>query len=325
MKINIFQQGDSIEFLHKLIEEMDKELNGKTKNRNWHNVPDLHKLLLSQKYEMNICTVCNQESIVDLSDLSLELISTNQLKIIDTVSGALKLSFNQKIQNLPCSHCKKNTKTISKYSQQLPKYLWLKISRIRFNEGTRKIERTNHHITPEKNIMIDDTKSNSRKTYTLTGGIIHNGGTNSGHYIYITYQNNAWFSISDDKVVKIKESEAKNLLKINSTLITYKEVNESPKINQKSEANNQWNNKAESMASSFTHKNPSQGKESKNIEKPKIYNPWQGEINRMEKLLFFERIAAEWSSPSDKLINLNKDKNITENQKYARINTEKLS
>ena len=31
MKINIFQQGDSIEFLHKLIEEMDKELNGKTK------------------------------------------------------------------------------------------------------------------------------------------------------------------------------------------------------------------------------------------------------------------------------------------------------
>ena len=173
--------------------------------------------------------------------------------------------------------------------------------------------------------MIDDTKSNSRKTYTLTGGIIHNGGTNSGHYIYITYQNNAWFSISDDKVVKIKESEAKNLLKINSTLITYKEVNESPKINQKSEANNQWNNKAESMASSFTHKNPSQGKESKNIEKPKIYNPWQGEINRMEKLLFFERIAAEWSSPSDKLINLNKDKNITENQKYARINTEKLS
>jgi ubiquitin C-terminal hydrolase len=200
MKINIFQQGDSIEFLHNLIEEINKELNGKTKNRNWRNVPDFDKLLLSQKYEMNMCTVCNQESLVDLSDLTLELITTNQLKIIDTVSGALKLSLNEKTQNIPCSYCKKNTKTISNYSQQLPKYLWLKISRNRFNQRTKKLERTNHRITPEKNIITSDAKSKSRKAYTLTGGIIHNGGANSGHYTYITYQNNDWFIISDDKV-----------------------------------------------------------------------------------------------------------------------------
>ena len=45
----------------------------------------------------------------------------------------------------------------------------------------------------------------------------------------------------------------------------------------------------------------------------------------MEKLLFFERLAAEWTSSSNKTIHLNKDRTITENQKYGNLDVEKLS
>ena len=76
------------------------------------------------------------------------------------------------------------------------------------------------------------------------------------------------------------------------------------------------------MVCSTIYENPSKGKESKNTEKLSK-NPWKDEINHMEKLLFFERIAAEWSAPSDRQIKLNKDRNSIKFQKCDDINSVK--
>ena len=38
-------------FLQNLIEEIHKELTGKTKNRNWKNVPEIEKLMLTHRIE----------------------------------------------------------------------------------------------------------------------------------------------------------------------------------------------------------------------------------------------------------------------------------
>jgi hypothetical protein len=101
-------------------------------------------------------------------------------------------------------------------------------------------------------------------------------------------------------------------------------------MNENSETINQWKDKPKSMAPSFHYKKPSKdinskNQKEKNHEKSNIYNPWLGEINRMEKLFFFERLAAEWTSPSNKMIYLNKDINITEIQKDDDLNVENLS
>ena len=87
IKIETHREGDSIEFLQNLIEEIHKELTGKTKNRNWKNVPEIEKLMLTHRIEMNKCTKCLQESCVDLSGFTLDLVCTN--KVI-TIKQSLK-------------------------------------------------------------------------------------------------------------------------------------------------------------------------------------------------------------------------------------------
>ena len=67
-------------------------------------------------------------------------------------------------------------------------------------------------------------KTSGSKTYSLFGGIVHRGGANSGHHLYITYQNDTWYSISDDKVFEMTESQAFEELEINATLLGYQEV-----------------------------------------------------------------------------------------------------
>jgi ubiquitin C-terminal hydrolase len=224
IKIDIYRQGDSIEFFQNLIEEIQKELNGKTRNRNWKNVPEIGKLMFTQNIEMNKCIRCHLESCVDLSNFTLDLVNNNKLITNQTVSQALKMISSERQQDIPCTRCQ-NKKSKSIYTIDYPKYMLLKISRNRFNENTRRMERANHRIKPEKILSINSTSGS--KTYSLFGGIVHRGGANSGHYIYITNHNNTWYSISDDKVFEMSESQAFEELETNATLLGYKEVIES--------------------------------------------------------------------------------------------------
>ena len=296
IKIETNRQGDSIEFLQNLIEEIHKELTGKTRNRNWKNVPEIEKLMLTHRIEMNKCTKCLQESCVDLSGFTLDLVCTNKVITNQTVSQAIKLISRERQQDIPCTYCL-NKKSESKYTSDYPKYMLLKISRNSFNNKTKKIERANHRIKPEKIVSI--TSTSGSKTYSLYGGIVHTGGANTGHYIYITNQNNTWYSISDDKVTEINELQAFEELETNATLLGYKEIIESnswrkvhDKRSQKSSNNSfQSDNHSEGpkkklMTSSYPYKNPSKDGVSKNSEKSNIHNPWLEEINLMEKLLF---------------------------------------
>ena len=222
VKINLSQQGDSIEFLSTLIELIDKEITGNTKNKSWKNTPQLGKIMLNELYELNRCTRCGRETIIDLSQTILNLTNPNNTIAKTTISKAISETFMNREQSIPCTSCR-NNKVISTYTHNNGKYTWLKINRIKFNQINKSLERINHQIKPEKRLTINQGTSNCFKSYTLLGGIAHYGSANSGHYIYITKKDFQWYSINDDKVSMIGEDEAIHQLEHFATLIGYEE------------------------------------------------------------------------------------------------------
>jgi predicted GNAT family N-acyltransferase len=225
MKIDIYRQDDSVEFLQKLIEQTDIEIKGKTKYKAWENVPQLEMLMLNEVFELNKCVFCSNETCNDLSYTNLDLTYANNTIMNTTTTNAIKEIFKTKEQCIPCARCK-NSKVISSYTYNTQKYLWLRISRNRINPKNDRIERANHRIKPEIEISIRKETPENHKNYIIFGGIVHIGGANSGHYIYITRKDNLWYSISDAKVEKITETEAINQLERNATLLGYSESRE---------------------------------------------------------------------------------------------------
>jgi ubiquitin C-terminal hydrolase len=67
----------------------------------------------------------------------------------------------------------------------------------------KRFHNDGHKITKNNNII--EIPLEWRHDYVLKSAIIHIGNMNSGHYIYITKENDSWFLCDDTKVVEIKD------------------------------------------------------------------------------------------------------------------------
>jgi ubiquitin C-terminal hydrolase len=137
-------------------------------------IPDLEKYYVNKIKNYYTCEECGKvRNKIDI--FSTFYIHTNSLE--DSVKQLI-----QKEQfELECEHCKKNTNTIKTCKiKKLGDIL------VFYNIVKNKLKIT-------ENIIFNDNN------YKLTGLIKHYGNQNSGHYIYIDYQNKY---IIDDTEIK---------------------------------------------------------------------------------------------------------------------------
>jgi len=220
--INPDRQEDSTEFLGKLVEEIEEELKNPF-NLKWKEKPGLRNLLWANLSEFTVCKECKNENWVSNSGTVVRLEIDQAGQGTSTIASELHKVLHPKDRASDCAQCKcVSTKSVSAPSQELSDYLCLNVPRKIWNVKTNKMERLEHKVKPEKvlNIKVDPKKTKS--LYSLTGGIIHLGAANSGHYLSIMNISEVWYEISDAKVREITDAEALQSLESNGVLLIYR-------------------------------------------------------------------------------------------------------
>ncbi len=191
-----FAQQDSTEFIIYLLDTIDEEI--KKANPNSKGIEPIFgiKFNVRIKCKLRSClSIYNREEINNflLLDIDSNCESLDDAYRIHRSSDKLE-SDNKYF----CSNC--NDKRIaSKRSEivQWPEYLfvWLK----RYSQKGRRIMKNTQEIT---------IRQTWRHGNNLQGAVIHSGGLNGGHYIYIGKQsNNKWYIFDDSSVSEIKSDE----------------------------------------------------------------------------------------------------------------------
>ena len=219
--INPKEQNDSTEFLETLISKTQEELNSLLNNNLCKNIPDIEKLTNTFIIESSICQKCNNERFNDQSHLMINLKSDGSQNET-TIDEKLKETFSEHNEKVFCTKCKTMTQKLNKYNFGLSNYLFIKISRNKWNNYIKKLERAYTRIHPNKILNIKQEHNPITTEFGLTGGITHIGNGNTGHYKYITKINNIWYEINDSQTNSMTENEAIDQLEQNGILITYK-------------------------------------------------------------------------------------------------------
>jgi hypothetical protein len=104
--------------------------------------------------------------------------------------------------------------------------LFLKVARNAWNYKKNRMERAEQRIYPDKSFDLKPEHQRHRTRYSLTGGIVHRGGANSGHYLNVLLISRKWYEIDDERVRIIPEKEAIQQLESHGVLVMYQKEQE---------------------------------------------------------------------------------------------------
>lgn len=209
------QQQDSSEFVVFLLDIIDEEI--KKVDENKEGIKPIFGI------DFNIRIKCKLKSCLQISNKA----EVNNFLLLDINSNSSNYSnsFQENKENKDindlyrqfkssdkleddnkylCSRCKVK-RIASKRSEIIhwPDHLiiWLK----RYKQNGMNIQKNNESIIPN---------SEWRRGYKLYGGIIHSGGLNGGHYIYIgkNEDDNKWYIYDDSHVSEINEERVESAL-----------------------------------------------------------------------------------------------------------------
>jgi len=226
LNINPGRQEDSTEFFERLIEEMAKELD-RTQNERWPKTFCFENLLQANIIETIICRKCDNQRTVDHSHTTINLENSQHGRRNTTVEKKLQELLQNNNKLAYCTKCLRDTDSKSTLSYDLPEYLHIRVTRSTRNPKTKLLERIRQLVKPEKilNIRLDQNQGTAQ--FKLIGGIIHEGGANSGHYLYLTNSSQKWHLINDAVVTVLPENEAIRHLETNGVLLTYRKIQQS--------------------------------------------------------------------------------------------------
>jgi hypothetical protein len=220
--INPGNQEDSTEFFGNLVEEIEGELKN-PKGLNWKGKPGLRNLLWAGLTEFTVCKECKEQNWTNNSGTVVRLEIDQLGQGTSTIADELHKVLHPRDKPSPCGQCKRTTnKSVSAPSQELSDYFCLNVPRKAWNAKTGKMERLKHKVRPEKVLSVKIGPKKAESLYSLTGGIVHLGEANSGHYLNILNISGVWFEVSDAKVKEITDSEALRSLESNGVLLTYR-------------------------------------------------------------------------------------------------------
>ena len=125
-----------------------------------------------------------------------------------------------------CTACYRETRLVNTFSYQMSESLFLKVARNTWNSKNSKMERAEQRIYPEKSFDLKPEHQGHKVRYNLTGGIVHRGGANSGHYLNVLLISRKWYEIDDEKVRIVPEKEAIQQLEGHGVLVMYQRERE---------------------------------------------------------------------------------------------------
>jgi len=108
----------------------------------------------------------------------------------------------------------------------MPESLFLKVVRSTWDSKKNRMERTEQRIYPEKSFDLKPEHQGHKTRYVLTGGTVHRGGANSGHYLNVLLISRKWYEIDDERVRLIPEKEAIQQLELHGVLVMYQKERE---------------------------------------------------------------------------------------------------
>jgi len=108
----------------------------------------------------------------------------------------------------------------------MPESLFLKVVRSTWNSRRNRMERTEQKVYPEKSFDLEPEHRGHKTRYNLTGGVVHKGGANSGHYLNVLLISQRWYEIDDERVRVIPEKEAIHQLEGHGVLVMYQKERE---------------------------------------------------------------------------------------------------
>lgn len=196
-----WNQHDSTEFIVHLLDTIDEEI--KKIEPESHGIEPIFKIdfTVHVKCKLRSCLKIyshNEKNNFLLLDIDDKCTSLNDA--YRNHKSSEKLDSDNKYFCENCSDKRIASKRceISKWPKYL--FIWLK----RFSQNGRKIT---------KNTQPIDVDLEWRHGNKLQGDVIHSGGLNGGHYIYVGKQNNQWYIFDDSSVTEISsEDELKELI-----------------------------------------------------------------------------------------------------------------
>jgi ubiquitin C-terminal hydrolase len=195
-----FSQQDSSEFIIILLDIIDEEIkkiHKKYNMMNENNIDSIYGLEINSRIKCKKYDCLNIVNKIEKTNfLILEL--KPEFKTLDDIylgfKSKEKLIDDNKYKCDKCNALRDASKrnNVSKWSNHL--FIWLK----RFKQLS-----PNQYIKNEQKI---DIPVEWRHNMRLKGAVIHTGGLNGGHYVYISNINDKWYLFNDSNVSLIDSS-----------------------------------------------------------------------------------------------------------------------
>jgi ubiquitin C-terminal hydrolase len=221
--INPKRQEDSTEFFERLVEGVADETRAGT---GWRSRADVKELLTAEMVCTVACKECRQGRVVDHTHTTVHLEHTQAGQASTTISKKLHDLLRRKETKTMCTACRRETPSENSFSYQMPESLFLKVVRSTWDSKKNRMERMEQRIYPEKSFDLEPEHQGRRARYILTGGIVHKGGANSGHYLNVLFVSRRWYEIDDERVRTIPEKEAIQQLGGHGVLVMYQKERE---------------------------------------------------------------------------------------------------
>jgi ubiquitin C-terminal hydrolase len=219
--INPKRQEDSTEFFERLVEGVAEETRAGT---GWRSRADVKELLTADMVCTVVCKECRQGRVVDHTHTTVHLEHTQAAST--TISKKVHDLLRRKETKTMCTECRRETPSESTFSYQMPESLFLKVVRSTWDSKKNRMERTEQRVYPEKSFDLKPEHQGRRARYILTGGIVHKGGANSGHYLNVLLISRRWYEIDDERVRTIPGKEAIQQLEGHGVLVMYQKERE---------------------------------------------------------------------------------------------------
>ena len=196
-----FQQQDSTEFIIYLLDIIDEEIKQIDKSSN--GIKPLFGIIFNSRIKCKLRTCLTISNNKELNNFLLLDINSDCTSLDDAYrqfkSGELLTEDNKYF----CGKCQ-DKRVASKRTEieTWPKYLfvWLK-----------RYKQVGHRIT--KNSQQINIPLEWRHNTSLQGAVVHDGGLNGGHYIYVGKQeNNKWYIFNDSHVSEISDELLNNYI-----------------------------------------------------------------------------------------------------------------
>lgn len=194
-------QHDSTEFIIYLLDIIDEEI--KKIDKDSKGIEPLFNIKMNVRIKCKLrdcLQIYNRKEYNNFLLLDIETTSKSLEDVYRDYKSGVKLDLDNKYFCEKCNDKRIASKrnTIDEWPKHL--YIWLK----RFKQDGKKITKNNQDLE----IPIE-----WRHNYKLNGAVIHSGGLNGGHYIYVGFNGGKWYLFNDSAVSEIKnETELKSLI-----------------------------------------------------------------------------------------------------------------